>query len=143
MPKFARFYAVRQLVRVISCELMLLIDRYPKTRRPAALVVIVQFAELFALLRNASANSQEDTAALVSSGDRANWTDSSQYKMGSFDGFAVQLAIYFNNRNEWIKQMVGKNADQLSRFSRKSWKKGCTRWWNMPRKVDRCEDVTA
>lgn len=50
--------------------------------------------------------------------------------MESFDGFLVQLAVQRSttiegtNRN---RQMVGKNADQRARFSRKAWKKGWTR----------------
>lgn len=50
--------------------------------------------------------------------------------MESFDGFLVQLAIERSstiegtNRN---RQMVGKNADQRTRFSRKAWKKGWMR----------------
>lgn len=49
--------------------------------------------------------------------------------MESFDGFLVQLAVERSstikgtNRN---RQMVGKNADQRARFSRKAWKKGWT-----------------
>lgn len=50
--------------------------------------------------------------------------------MEFFDGFLVQLVVERSctidetNRN---RQMVGKNADQRTRFSRKAWKKGWMR----------------